>query len=228
MIHRDTAARSERQVFALTFFLHDVQRDLVGVDRRIDGRQAGRKPRDLARNGHVAFEVRGGNRKRVGEVIEAAVCGVVAGQQRFHVEVDGEQIADRVVVFRAIEAMHGADPSGIRARASAMRDPSPARACPATLWYVSASGRGTARRRHGSRTQFRNDLFDELCVRGKLRGIQRREIDSRGAGLLVVTCQAVLVEDRAGRGRSCAPPCIRNINAAKNPQCKAWKICASG
>ena len=34
MVHRDTAARSERQVFALTFFLDDVQRDFVGIDCR--------------------------------------------------------------------------------------------------------------------------------------------------------------------------------------------------
>ncbi len=113
----DAAARSERQIFILAIVLHDVQRNLERLERRARRRQAGRQPRDLPRRRQIPLEVRRRNREDVGEVVEAAVRGLVAGQERLHVErerVEREQIANRVAVLRAIEAMHGAHPAGIR------------------------------------------------------------------------------------------------------------------
>src|SRR5262250_20292 len=56
------------------------------------------------------------DRQRAGEVVEAAVRGLVAWQERLHVEVDRKEVPNRVVVFRPIEAMDGANSSCIRMR----------------------------------------------------------------------------------------------------------------
>ena len=112
----DAAARSERQIFALPIVLHDVQRNLEGLERRNRGRKTRREPRDLTRHRQVAFQMRRRNREHVGEVVEAAVRGFVARQERLHIEVEREQVADRVVVFGAIETMDRVDPAGIRTR----------------------------------------------------------------------------------------------------------------
>ena len=113
--NRDAAARTERQVFILPIVLHDVQRNLEGLERGARRWQAGRQPRHLSRRGEIALEMRRRNGEDVGEIVEAAVGGLITGQQRLHVErlrIEREQIADRVAVLRAIQAMDGADPPG--------------------------------------------------------------------------------------------------------------------
>ena len=112
--NRDAATRSERQIFALPIVLHHVQRNLECLEPRARGRQTRREPRDLTRHRQVALEVRRRNREDVREVVEAAVRRLVARQQRLHVDVEREQVANRVVVFRAIETMDGVDPARIR------------------------------------------------------------------------------------------------------------------
>src|SRR5579872_6488804 len=48
------------------------------------------------------------------EVVEATVRSVIARQQRLHVHVQREQIANRVVVLRAIQPLHRADSAWIQ------------------------------------------------------------------------------------------------------------------
>ena len=117
------------------------------------------------------------------------------GQQRFHVDVEGEKIANRVVVFRAIEAMHGADSSGIRIRCPRAVDPCfPMQS--ATARYVAASGRGFPGGGMEAGTQFHDDFFEHLGIGARLGEIHRFEIESGGLSFLAMAGDAVLVDDR--------------------------------
>ena len=104
MAHGDAAARTERQVVALAIVLQHVNRNLEALDAWPGRRQARGQPRDLASHRQVAFEVSRRNRQRVGQVVEAAIGGLVAGEQRAHVEVEAEEVAHRVAVLRAVQA----------------------------------------------------------------------------------------------------------------------------
>ncbi len=136
--------------------------------------------------------------KHVGEVVETAVGRVVAGKQRLHVEVEIEEIADGVVVFGAIEAMHGTDSAGIRVR----------RPCLIDLVFERrghyAIGRGIGarhlRRRHCAGAELGYDLFQHLCVGSGFGEIERIEGEAGSVQFLVVAGDAVFVEEGAGSG----------------------------
>ena len=196
VMDRRAAARSERQILALPIVLHHEERDLESLEARTRGRESDSEARHLARDGEIAFEVRGGNRQRVGEVVEAAVGGFIAGQKRFGVEVDREQIADRVVVFGAIEPMHGGDPPGIRFRIPRaihlLLQPARDRAI---CCFVRTRAAG---RRHRTRPQLRDDFFPRLRVRARRVEIQAFQIEPAGLQPGAVAADAVLIEDGLG------------------------------
>ena len=104
--HCDAAARSEREVLGLPLILNHMQRDLEGLHPGSHGWQARSQARHLARHRHVSLHVRGRDRERVGEIVEAAIRGLVTRQERLHVHLEREQVVDRVVVFQAVQAMH--------------------------------------------------------------------------------------------------------------------------
>jgi hypothetical protein len=56
--------------------------------------------------------VRRRDRQDVGKVVEAAVRCFISGQLRRDVDVEREEIADRIRVLDAVEPMHGADATG--------------------------------------------------------------------------------------------------------------------
>ena len=114
VVNRDAAARSQRQVFTLPVVLQHMQRDLEGLELGLGGRQTRRQPRDLPGHRHVSLQVSRRNREDIGEVVEAAVGRLVPGEQRLHIDVEREQVANRIVVFGAIETMDRADPAWIR------------------------------------------------------------------------------------------------------------------
>ena len=66
---------------------------------------------DFLGGGEVLFHQDGREREDVADVVEA-VAGVVGGEIGGGLEVDGEEIADGVVVFEAIEAA-GGDAAGV-------------------------------------------------------------------------------------------------------------------
>ena len=200
VVNRDAAARSERQVFALPVVLHDVQRNFECFDRRARRRKARREPRDLASHRHVAFQVSRRNRKRIREIVEAAVRGVVAGQERLHVDVEREKVANRIVVFRAIETMDGANPAGIRVGFPRAIDLAFERTRHGAIRRRIRTR--TSRRRHRTGAQLRDDFFPHLGIGARRREVQAIEIEPGGVELLVVAGDAVLVEHRA-RGRGC-------------------------
>jgi len=60
--------------------------------------------------------VRRRDRQDVGKVVEAAVRCFISGQLRRDVDVEREEIANRIRVLDAVEPMHGADATWIRMR----------------------------------------------------------------------------------------------------------------
>ncbi len=133
------------------------------------------------------------NRKRIGEVVEAAVRGIVAGQQRLHVQIQREQIPNRVVVFGAIQPLHRADAPRIR-----MRRP---RLIHRVLKLRSDRCIGRfirpriAQRRHRLRPQLHDHFLDGRRVWPRLRKIQRVQREPRCRSLMVVAIEAIILEE---------------------------------
>ena len=108
--HR-AAARAERHPFE-PVVLRQVGRDLVGIGLTADRRIADRLLADLARRLQIALEQRRRDTEDVADVVEA-VARVVWRQQCRDVDVEPEQIANRVVVLGAVEAMERRAATGI-------------------------------------------------------------------------------------------------------------------
>jgi hypothetical protein len=68
--------------------------------------------RDALRGGHVFFHQRRRQRQHVGDVVEA-IAGVVLREIVGGPQIHAEQIANRVVVFRAVQPARG-HAAGIR------------------------------------------------------------------------------------------------------------------
>ena len=192
--NRHATARAEREVLALPSILHDVDRHLERVHPRCRRRQAGREARDVTGHRQVALEVRPRDGQDVGEVVEAAVGRLVAGQERLDVDVQREEIADGVVVLGAVEPMHGVDAARIGIGQPRGVEPG-----------LEQGGHGPVGRRvgpraaggrHRFRAQLLDDALPELRVVGRARGIRRVEGEARRAQPLVVAADAVAVEDR--------------------------------
>ena len=100
-------ARAERQVVAQPGVLNQQTRNGVGLARRTGQRPPQRLTGDFFRRGHVPVEQRGRHRQHLGDVVEPVLVGIVGRKQRADVGVDAEEIADRVGVLGAVQAMHG-------------------------------------------------------------------------------------------------------------------------
>ena len=198
--HGDAAARAEGQVLALAVVLHDVQGNLERLEAGRGRRQARGEPRDLARDRQVALQVDARDREHVGEVVEAAVGGLVARQQRPDVEaarVERDQVAQRVGVLRAVQAVDGADAARLRV----------GRPGPVELG-LQRSGHGVVRlhvgarpsgRRHGAGAQLLGDAFPHLGMVARPAGVEPFEHEPAGAQALAVAAHAVTFDERAGR-----------------------------
>ena len=198
------AARAERQILALAVVLHDVQRNLERLDPGRGRRQAGCEPRRLPRYREVAFQMDSGDGEDVGEVVEAAVRRLVTRQQRLHVEaarVQCDQVTQGVAVFRAVEAVDGADAA--RARIGGPR-PIELGLEPAGHRVIGLGVRaGPPRRRHRSRPQLFDDTFPYVRMVARPRGVQIVERQPGRTDPRVVAADAIGFEERPGgrRGR---------------------------
>src|ERR1043166_7660265 len=56
----------------------------------------------------------GSNSENIGIIVESAIGSVIARKQRRHVDVESEKIANRVVIFGAIQTMDGVVSARIR------------------------------------------------------------------------------------------------------------------
>ena len=99
---------------------------------------------------------------------------------------------------------------------------------PATLWNVSASGRGLPGGGMDPARSFAITFSTSSAFPASfaVSSVSRSTPAVRDFWLWHV--RQYLSKTARGEVVSCAPPCIRSINAARKPQCKAWKICASG
>ena len=103
MHDRRAAARAHRRAIDAAH-LRRRARNLVGDRRRRGVAIANGQAADLARRTEVAVHQRRREALRVGDVVEA-VADRVGRQERRHIDVDVQQVADRVLVFGAIEAL---------------------------------------------------------------------------------------------------------------------------
>ena len=245
----DAPARPERQVVAHAVVLQQQDGDLVGLRGRPQGGLAERRPPDLAGGRQVALHEGGRDGQHVGVVVEAVLVEVVGRQQVVDVHVHRQQVAHRVGVLGAVQAVHGLGASGVgRAQGDAVdlrfqppRDP------------VVDLGVGprTAHRGHGAGAQLRDHLLPQLGVAGDVGEVVAGEAQARGAQPVVVAGQAVPVdggpeqvgpggrvggrtglggrtgrEDRQdqqhGRGRSEAEPLRNSLHRGSASLCAAW------
>ncbi len=99
--HEHAAARAERQPFDV-IGLRAVGRHAIGADGRRDVGVAHRGARDFPRGREVTIHQRRIGAEHVGDVVEAVRLAVVR-QQRVGVDLEREQIADRVAVLGAVQ-----------------------------------------------------------------------------------------------------------------------------
>ena len=163
-------------------------RPRVGI---ADGHRA-----DALRGGDVALEQERRRSQRGGDVVEAEV-GPVARQPVRDVDVEREQIANRVRILAAVQAMHH-----VAARRAA--------ALPGTIERSGEPGREAdvlafgrvrhALRRHGARAQLAEHAFPGVGLRQQIVETGRLEVHRRigwRRRAAVVTADAVLVQPGA-------------------------------
>ena len=103
VLKENAAACTERQSFRLGR-LREVARHAPGFRGRRGRGIAHGEAADLGRRGDVAFQQRGRNTQGGGDVVEA-FARIIRGQQRGYIDVDAKQIANRIAVFGAIQAV---------------------------------------------------------------------------------------------------------------------------
>ena len=199
---RDAAARPERQVLAHALILEAHAGQAVRLRRRRGGRMADREPRDPAGREEVAVEQGRRHRERVGDVVEA-VIDVVRRQERGPVHLQAEQIAHRVDVLAAVEAVGGLA-AGIRV---GRRRPVEGRLQGGGHGRVGRPvGPRPSRRRHRAGAELRHHLLPRRGMLGHTLGIQRLEREAGRPQPVVVAGEAVAPQgrprlDRAPRRR---------------------------
>ena len=120
------AAGAERQAVDVAS-LREVTVDRVFRRRRLDLRIANGERADPLRGGDIAVEQKWRCRQRGGDVVEAEVAAVV-WQQRRDIDVERQQIADRIAILDAVEAMDDVAPRRAARRPAAIeRIPEPGR-----------------------------------------------------------------------------------------------------
>ena len=196
MPDRDAATRPERQVFAEAVVL--IERDPVGLDGCLGRRTPDRETTDLPRRRHVALQQRRRDRQDVGHVVEPVRVRIVRGKQGRDVDVDSEQIANRVLILRPVETMErlgaarlwsggrGAIELGLEIR-NERRRPGAVRPRP-------------SRRRHGARPKLPDHLFPHMGAGVHARQVRRVEGEPGGLQPRVVAGDAIAIEEGAVRG----------------------------
>jgi hypothetical protein len=197
MADQHAALRSERQVVAEPFVLHEGLRDLERVDDRTARGIADRQAAHGSRGRQVVLEERRRHREHARDVVEAFLVRFVRRQHGASVDLQPEQIADGVGVLDAVQAVNR-NPARIGFR----------RGCRIQCAFKSGHdglirggiGTRTARRRHLAGSQLRDDFFPHLCVVADLCGIERVELQGCRFEPRVVAGHTVPIEDVARAG----------------------------
>ena len=205
-------ARSEWQAFHMVA-LRRVPGDMVGVGVRQDAGIANGQRTDFVGGREVTFHQRRRHAQHVRDVIEAGTR-IVGRQQRRCVDVERQQVANDVRVFRAIEPMQERTARiGIRRFGTIER-------CFQKGRQRVVCGRvrtGPTRGRHRPTSQLPDDLFPDVGLRwhvGQLQGVQAQ---SRGLQPLVMADHAVLIEEGTKIRRSRRSDRRRSDRRAASP-----------
>ena len=194
MADQQAAARAERQSLDVVV--------LRRVFRRAIDHQTGRRrfadgqPADFSRRGDIRLDQRGRQSERAGDVVKA-VGGVVGRQQRRHVDVEIEDVANDVGVFRPIQAMQ-AGRRGVRGGrpVKLALEPGDEAGVGGLVGTPCACGR------HHAGPQLADDALPDLRVLAHVLDIKIVERDlARGLlpgrfGPLVVAADTIAIQER--------------------------------
>ena len=195
------ALRAERLILAEPFVLHERLGNLERVDDRIERRIADGEAAQRPRGRQIVLEQRRRDREHARHVVEAFLIGFVRREQRASVDLEAEQIANRVSVLAAIQSMHG-NAARMRLRRGGRVELALERRGDGAIG-VGARAR-PARRRHLARAQFGDDLLPLLRVVGDAGRIEAVELQAGGFQPTVVAGDTVFIENvaRGNRGRA--------------------------
>ena len=168
--------------------LRKIAADFVGDRLCSDVGVANGQPADLRRRADVSFEQCGRGSQNVGDVIEA-FAGIVGGQNCRDIDVNGEEIANRVGVFGTIQPVQGSR-SRIRSLRSRLINGCFERRSKGIQRRPIRAGR--AARRHQARAKLADYLFPGFGIPCGMGCIQLFECQAAGLQLVVVTSEAVL------------------------------------
>ena len=182
----EPAARAERRAVDAPQLRLRLRHAVVRLARRRVG-IANRERRHLARRAQIAFHQRRRERLRVGDVVEA-LADAVGRQERFGVDVERDQIANRARVLGAVQALERA-PSRVRLRRGRAIDPRREAVGQRAQRRLVRTPR--ARRRHHAGAQLPDHLLGDGRLLGRGVDVERRERQTAGLA-------AVAVADRAG------------------------------
>ena len=169
MTDGDAATRSERQALADAILLHEILGHVVGLERRADRGVAEGEAPNLAGRREVPLSEQRRERQHAADVVETETR-IVGRKEGCRVDIDREQIPDRVAVFRAGQPPDGR-PAGVRlrrGRAVECRFEVPRHGVEVRLRRSRH-----ACRRHGAAPQLPHDLLPCFGCVGDARKIQR-------------------------------------------------------
>ena len=177
--------------------LEQVPGELVVVSddavRGLPRRQAG----DLAGRVHVAVHQGGRDGEDVGDIVEA-IAGIVDGQILAHIDIQGEKIANRIGVFRAVHApKRGAAGIGIGFAQPVERGFQPV----GEIGKLFLGRPFHAARGHLAQTDAAQDFFPGGIVDVEIIRLQRQHGHAGGLHLVVVATRAVLDQHLLAIGR---------------------------
>ena len=99
---RNSPARTDRQIGVLAFGLNRGGMNRV-IDRRLtEGRIAHRQTADAGRRGNIFLQQHRRNRQHIADVVET-VSGIIGRQKQGGIDLERNQIANRVGILRTIE-----------------------------------------------------------------------------------------------------------------------------
>ena len=179
--------------------LVQVGRDDERVGHRRTHRRADREPADPPRRGQVALQPARVESAEA-DVVEAG-AGVVGRQQRRDVDLQVQQIADRVAVLGGVEPAQRVAAAGIGVGGGG--------AVELRFQVRGKAGVGlrvgprASRGRHHPRAELADDLLPGLGVASDPRDVDRVEREPRDAQAVVVAGDAVAVEQRARCSAGC-------------------------
>ena len=174
--------------------LREVRPDAKGFGRGRHSGNANGQAADFARCTHVALEQGRRHLQHARDVVEA-VALIVGGDERRGIDVEHQQVANRVLVFEAIEPVERFGAAGMRPRdgvaVELVFQPRRERVDRRLIGPRRTGGR------HRSRAQLPDDLFPDRSPGGDVVHIDRLEREGPRPELLVMAPDAVLVEDGA-------------------------------